>query len=442
MMRRDDRAQWALASILCVLMLSGPALWNRFPLLQYDTGGYLARWYEGTLVPSRAVAYGLFLNVGSFADFWPVVLLQSALSVWLIALTLRVFGLGGRPFLLTGVTAAMALGTTLPWLTSILLTDAFAGLGVLGLTVLLLRAEALSGRERIGLCALVGVAAATHSATLAVLLAMIAGAPLLWLIDHPIPYARLRNGVVAIGLGVLLTYAANLLVAGQMAWTPGGFALSFGRMLQDGIVEKYLAEHCPDSRLRLCAHRIELPHDADEFFWGSALFDSLGRFTGLGKEMEHIALDSIASYPALQIKMAAVATARQLIDVHTGEGVVNTIWHTYAIIEQRTPWAAPAMHRARQQNRIISFRIVNLIDWPLALLSIFLLSLIAVGARGHVTPDLQRLAAVLSIAILANAIICGVLSNPHDRYGARLAWVPVLVIVITALRLREPRNTA
>jgi hypothetical protein len=158
--------------------------------------------------------------------------------------------------------------------------------------------------------------------------------------------------------------------------------------------------------------------------------------------MEHIALNSIASYPALQIKMAAVATARQLIDVHTGEGVVNTIWHTYAIIEQRTPWAAPAMHRARRQNRIISFLIVNLIDWPLALLSIFLLSLIAVGARGHVTPDLQRLAAVLSIAILANAIICGVLSNPHDRYGARLAWVPVLVIVITALRLREPRNTA
>jgi hypothetical protein len=69
MLRRDDRAQWALGSILCVLMLSGPALWTRFPLLQYDTGGYLARWYEGTLVPSRAVAYGLILNVGSWANF-------------------------------------------------------------------------------------------------------------------------------------------------------------------------------------------------------------------------------------------------------------------------------------------------------------------------------------------------------------------------------------
>ena len=36
-------------------------------------------------------------------------------------------------------------------------------------------------------------------------------------------------------------------VAKRLAWTPGGFALSFGRMLQDGIVKKYLDDHCPES---------------------------------------------------------------------------------------------------------------------------------------------------------------------------------------------------
>ena len=35
------------------LLLLAPALWNGYPLLQSDTGGYLARWYEGYLVPSR-----------------------------------------------------------------------------------------------------------------------------------------------------------------------------------------------------------------------------------------------------------------------------------------------------------------------------------------------------------------------------------------------------
>ena len=106
-------------------LLSAPAIWNHFPLLQYDTGGYLARWYEPYLVPSRAVTYGLFLNAGAVLSFWPVVLGQSALTVRVIALVLRVHGLGGRPGLLAGIVAALSVLSTLPWLTSILLTDIF-----------------------------------------------------------------------------------------------------------------------------------------------------------------------------------------------------------------------------------------------------------------------------------------------------------------------------
>src|SRR5262245_34842657 len=104
-MRARDRALWALASLVCVLLLLAPALWNRFPLLQYDTGGYLARWYEGILVPSRAVVYGLILNAGVPLGLWPVVMLQSALTVWVVALTLRSVGLGKRPWLLLAVIA-------------------------------------------------------------------------------------------------------------------------------------------------------------------------------------------------------------------------------------------------------------------------------------------------------------------------------------------------
>ena len=50
------------AALAATALLLAPALWNGFPLLQYDTGGYLARWYEGTLEPSRSTVYGLFLS--------------------------------------------------------------------------------------------------------------------------------------------------------------------------------------------------------------------------------------------------------------------------------------------------------------------------------------------------------------------------------------------
>ena len=48
------------AAIASTLILLAPAIWNRFPLLQYDTGGYLVRWFEGYLVPSRSTVFGLY----------------------------------------------------------------------------------------------------------------------------------------------------------------------------------------------------------------------------------------------------------------------------------------------------------------------------------------------------------------------------------------------
>ena len=41
-----------------------------------------------------------------------------------------------------------------------------------------------------------------------------------------------------------------------------------------------------------------------------------------------------------------------------------------------------------------------------------------------------------------NAVVCGTLSNAHDRYGARLAWVPLLVAVLVLLRRRSMTASA
>ena len=431
-MSARDRALWVLAVILSIALLTAPALWNGFPLLQYDTGGYLARWHEGTLVPSRAVVYGLLLNIGTPAAFWPVVAVQAALTVWVIALTLRAHGLGGRPWLLLCIVAVLTTISTLPWLTSILLTDIFAGLGVLALYLLLLRPGSFSRGERFALIALIAVSAATHSATIAILAALILAGVLMWLVQpRQLPLTRIGNGVLALAIGAVLVFAADFVVAKRLAWTPGGFALSFGRMLQDGIVNKYLDEHCPNPKLVLCAYKDELPNDADVWFWGSPLFDKLGRFAGLGQEMAEIAVASVIDYPGLQLKTAAIASARQLVAVHTGEGVLNSIWHTYGTIKRFTPGLVASMGAARQQRGEISFTVVNQIDYPIALLSMALLPLIIVLAGPRAIPSaFGELAAVCAIALLANAFVCGAMSNPHDRYGARLVWIAVFAVTV------------
>ena len=440
-MRRHDRSLRALAVILSIVLLMAPALWNGFPLLQWDTGGYLARWFEGYLVPSRAVAYGLILNAGAPLAFWPVLLLQSGLTVWVLALTLRVHGLGRRPLLLLGMVAALSLLTTLPWLTSILLTDIFCGLSVLSLYLLLLHADPLNRGERIGLIALIAVAAATHSATFAVLAGLLIVAALVTLFDRRrMPAKRLGCGVIAVVLGAALVFVADDAVAGRLVWTPGGFSLSFGRMLQDGIVKKYLDRHCPDPALQLCAYKDQLPHDADVWFWGSDLFDKLGRFAGLGKEMQTIAVGSVVDYPLLQIEDAAIASAKQLIAVHTGEGVLNIIWHTYSIIQRYTPQLVPAMRAARQQKGEISFININAFQYPLALLAMALLPIIIwLAWRERLPAPIGELAAIVTLTLLGNAVVCGAFANPHDRYGARVVWLATLVVILAVVQTRATR---
>jgi hypothetical protein len=444
-MSNRDRAVWVLATCVCVLCLMGPALWNGFPLLEWDTGGYLARWYDHTLVINRAVPYGLLLNLGSPLAFWPVPVVQSLLTVWVLALILRVHGLGNRPLLLTAIVAALSALTTLSWLTSILLTDIFCGLGVLSIYLLLLRADRLGRWEKCGLFLLLAFSASTHSATLGVCLGLVIVAAVLARFDRKrIPPVRVAGGAAALALSIGLILGGNYLIAQRLAWTPGGFGIAFGRMLQDGLVKKYLDEHCPDPYLRLCRYKDTMQQNADQFFWHDPLFDKLGGFDGLGAEMERIALGATADYPLLQLKTAVIASARQLVAVRTGEGVENTLWHTYLVIRDHLPQYLPAMNAARQQQHpSISFAGINMVHYPIALLGMALLPIIFLLAWVEILPaPLAELTGTAMLALLGNAVFCGVISNPHDRYGARIVWIAAFVALLALAQAVEQMRRA
>ncbi|MGO9700825.1 MAG: hypothetical protein ACLPX7_16350 [Xanthobacteraceae bacterium] len=41
---------------------------------------------------------------------------------------------------------------------------------------------------------------------------------------------------------------------------------------------------------------------------------------------------------------------------------------------------------------------------------------------------------VAIVVLLANAAVCGVISNPHDRYGSRIAWTAVFAAALAVWR--------
>jgi hypothetical protein len=416
-------------------MLIAPALWNGYPLLQWDTGGYLARWYEGYLVPSRSTVFGLYLHLGEDSRFWINLGIQALATLWILQLTLRVFGML-RPWRLMALSVVLVLVTALPWLASMLLTDIFAGLSVLALFVLVLHGDKISTIEKCSLFAFTAFAAATHSATLAVLLGLCCTG---WIarpfLRKRIAMSGLVQGTLTIVAGAAMLLAANFALSGQLAWTPGGYGVAFGRMLQDGIVTQYLRDHCPQQKLKLCPYRNQLPATADQFLWGNSMFNTLGRFQGMNDEMGVIVTRSLAEYPLWQAEAALAATAKQLVSVGTGEGTHEWIPHTYGIIERYIPAQLAPMRAARQQHWQLDFTAINRVHIPVALISIALVAVVfATAIWRRRLDDLTMLAATVSFALLGNAFVCGVISGPHDRYGARMTWIATFVVLIAAVR--------
>ena len=445
--RGSLRASYLAATLVCLVALLLPALWNGYPLLQFDTGGYLARWYEGYLVPSRSTVFAMFLHFGEGLHFWPELVLQAGCTTYVISLVLRIVGSIRSPWSLIAVIVGLSLLTALPFLSAMLLTDIFAGLGVLSLHLLIFHRAELSRYERIGLFLIVAFAAATHSATLAVLVAVWFLAVVVRALTGSGTSSHLLPAAGALATGAAMLLAANFALSGQLAWTPGGYGIAFGRMLQDGIVKRFLDEHCPDARLKLCPYRNQLPNTADEFLWNYGIFNELGRFAGLGEEMRFIVLRSLEEYPLQQIKTALAATGDQLGLVATGHGTHNQIWHTYGIIKRFIPEEVPAMQKARQQHGEFNFTLTNRVHVPVAYVSLLFLVLLLgeALARGRFHAQ-ARLAATILVAIVANAFACGALSGPHDRYGARVAWLATLAVGIALLSAIKafgsgPRNS-
>jgi len=65
----------------------------------------------------------------------------------------------------------------------------------------------------------------------------------------------------------------SALCRGQdFTWTPGGYSIAFGRMLQDGIVTRYLNDHVR-SKTSALPYRSQLKLNADWFLWISDVFN-------------------------------------------------------------------------------------------------------------------------------------------------------------------------
>jgi len=449
------RVAWA-GLYLAVGLLACSWVWivNGFPLVFPDTGPYILSGLRLVVPWDRPIWYGLLLRLLRPIGLGGVALLQVGAAV--IAVRLAFAYLDRlRPWLTVALIVVLAGFTSLPWFAPFLVPDIFLSLVVLAIYAILFGGARSGGWRLTGLLLVVlaGVLVHTSHVLIASLLLVacvaLRGLAIAWpraasLMPALAP-ARVGAVAAAIFVAALAGTAVNHHAYGRWTLSPGGHAFLIDRFMADGTLERVLDRHCAERHFVDCRVRNRLPSEANWYLWGKGSpfwsdwqpswnpatqpnpgMDGTRRAAEMSRaEDEELIRLSLREDPLRHVAATLVAGARQLILIRTGnELLVHSPWtEVETAIERYDPSALPHYLASLQAHMELPIDFSNRLN-----AAFYGLCVLAVAFVLWRDPRLlrSRSAALLGFVLLAavvNALVCGGLSGPHDRYQSRLIWL-------------------
>ena len=437
----------AAVALLCPILLYA-ALWNGFPFVFFDTGAYILEGLAHVFVPERSAVYSLFLfYAGARASLWYVALAQCLTTSVVVVEFARAVRPRTGLWELLAIGAALALFTSIAWCAGQIEPDWTTPVLALALYLLAFRVQALGWVRGAIVLAVAIFATGAHPSNLGLAAGLAGGvaalklASLVWR-ELPRPNVALPALAFALGLGLVL--GANYSLTHKIFVSRSGAVFLTARLMGDGIVKRTLDDICPARHLRLCAYKDHLPPSADAWLWEPASpFNALDRFKGTEKESRIVVGESLRRYPLTSLGTGLWVALRQFWMFRTGDGFSPEQWVLDPEFQNFLPVQFKHYLEARQQRGLLRFGAVNVVHYPLALLSLVWLGLVLRRAVKVRQWERAALPAFVFLALIGNALICGLFSGPHDRYQSRLIWVPALVLLLTErprleLALRRP----
>ncbi len=423
----------AFAHLASTAAMVAPAIVNGFPLVYDDTGIYIHGAFTLEVAPERPIFYGLMiaaLQPSASWGLWPVVLAQGLFATFVVSATFRHSRGPKATAGVVGLAAALTPLTALPWLASQITPDIFAPILVLALFLLACGEGTLTGRTRAGLFALAVLSMASHFSHLflgvaLILIALAARGFGGGLLSLKLPVAAVVTAIVGAG-------AVNLALTRDAFSGRGEPIFVLSRLVQDGIVQRFLQETCPSPDYRLCAFRDTLPKTADQFLWtDTRALDRMGGWGPVGiDEAGRVIVETLVLYPGMHLRAAAAAIWRQFLGIRTGEGLSPNFGPTRAYLETHLPGEVPAFENSLQQQGRLDFLTLNLVHIPAGVVGQIFLILALIFARDTAGRGLTTLFDFVAAGLVANATICGILSNPNDRYQSRMIWLVALAVAL------------
>jgi hypothetical protein len=395
----------------------------------------------------RTGGYGVFALIGREAGtLWAVIAVQCLIVSYVLYEARRVFLPALKASTAVVLYLAILVLTAAPWVSSEVMPDVFTTPAVL-LTLMLVQREHPLGRARTAIFVLLlAIAITAHPTHLGIVGGLAICAVVIdWLARRGWSLARLKIRAlsVALALGILFSATSNWIMTDKVALGPRTTTLlMLAVSFQDGLAQRYLAETCGKEDERqsiLCPYRDVMPKTSVDWLWHNDYFWKLGGWEPLMAESADDVIAIFKRHPVDFILASAKLMAEQLITVRSAEDFEGMQDFISAEIKKYYPHENDAFLSARQQQIAAQTRPLepmNLVLVPVMLGSVLALAGLALWA-GRRDPTVATMAALVFLAYIGNAFICGAVSNPADRYGNRIAWGCAATLFACLIRLRS-----
>jgi len=391
------------------------------------------------VLAGRSIYYGVYLFVItaiSSINIVPVV--TSLLSIITIFTVSRSIGLSqGKTIVLLAV---LAIASPLPFFNSMLMPDIFAGLAILSTSAFLFLTPPHSRYSyfwsAITLCAVL-----FHTANILIISGLLVIAIIVALFSKPERSSLLRKAgmiflIVLVGIAGEVFFNAAVKHFTHNAPIRPPFLSA--RLVADGPGKEFAENYCASAKFEICRYQPVLGKgSSDDFLW--SLNENIGVFTLATKSSRELlshqdsafAFAVLEKYPTKVIRSTVGNFFKQLSMAGLEE--FNYPALMISDFSEKIPEADfERLKKSKAGNDTFPLQTSEFLILAGVLISLLIFAYY--GRFYNRTQPVFWLSVGVIGGFIINALICGALSTPHDRYQARVIWlIPLIAFYIYAM---------
>lgn len=432
------------------LIIIAPALYNRYPLMYFDSGAYMEMAVNFEPSFHRALGYPLLIRLtGLLVSNWPIILVQGiVLSVLLYKILSPLIERSKLMWLHFATVVLLSFSSAMSWYAAQLMPDIWTLIMVLAIGGLIVN-RSLSLPWLIAYGLILFFALLTHLSHIPLVFLLLVSVATIHFASKKQLFQFSRKAWITLLIPFLLaaiTFPSfNALYGYGFRFSLASNAFITANLGEMGILKMYLDENCDQPQTRLCAIKDSLPLETSGYLWdpNGPVQSHLEGWAGANEEYAPIVKDFITKprYMKWFVLSAVKATFRQMFQIEIGSGL------HYAYGKGSSPYWPMQAHFKQELNEYLTsvqnkgdklpldfFRIINYSSLALSLLLIGWAVL-----QRKLTSDMAALLVLFILAYMFNAAITGVLANVYERLQVRLLPLIQFFAILVYINLIRSR---